>query len=247
MTAQAVSRQYRRLSFGDVSSTNTLAMEAARSGDPGNLWITAERQVEGRGRRGRAWISERGNLYASWLGIEVAPQAALAQLPFVASLAIRNTVARFVGSHAQTKWPNDVLAGGRKLVGILLESSRLVDGRTAMVMGCGINIEHKPEDAPYAVTSLRDEGYRGGSEPVFETLADEWSRQLERFARGSNFDDIRRDWLKDAVGVGLPCTVRLSDRTLEGTFERLERDGRLRLALADGSTMPISAGDIFFS
>ncbi|MER0239192.1 biotin--[acetyl-CoA-carboxylase] ligase [Fulvimarina sp. MAC8] len=246
---QAGSTRYRRLSFADVSSTNTLALEAARSGDPGDLWITGERQLEGRGRMGRKWVSESGNLYASWLGIDIAPPAELAKLPFVASLAVRNAVERFIepSAHAQTKWPNDILIDGKKLVGILLESCRLPDGRQIIILGCGINIEHKPSDAPYGVTSLRDEGYRSGTEPVFEALADEWHRQVTRFDAGVNFPQIRNEWLDHAVGLGKPCTVRLHDRTLTGTFETLDADGRLILGLADGTKQSISAGDVFFA
>ncbi|MEN3791863.1 biotin--[acetyl-CoA-carboxylase] ligase [Fulvimarina sp. MAC3] len=246
---RAGSMGYRRLAFADVSSTNTLALEAARSGDQGNLWVTGERQLEGRGRMGRKWVSEAGNLYASWLGIDVAPQAELGKLPFVASVAIRDAVARFVEPPAetQTKWPNDILVDGKKLVGILLEASRLADGRHVLILGCGINIAHKPDDAPYGVTSLRDEGFRGTIETVFEALADEWSRQLKRFDAGSNFADIRNDWLSHCVGLGKPCTVRLPDKTLAGSFETLDRDGRLILALANGTKKPISAGDVFFA
>nr|BAT31428.1 probable biotin--[acetyl-coa-carboxylase] synthetase protein [Fulvimarina pelagi] len=198
---------------------------------------------------GRKWVSEAGNLYASWLGIDVAPPAELAKLPFVVSLAIRNAVQRFVEppASAQMKWPNDILIDGKKLVGILLESSRLPSGRQALILGCGINIAHKPSDAPYGVTSLQDEGYRSGPEPVFEVLAEEWHRQLLRFDGGAGFAHIRSDWLEHAVGLSRPCTVRLPDRTLEGIFETLDADGRLILRFADGTRRPISAGDVFFS
>lgn len=198
---------------------------------------------------GRTWVSEAGNLYASWLGIDIAPLSELAKLPFVASLAIRNVVARFIdpSARAENKWPNDILVDGKKIVGILLEASRLPDGRQALVLGCGINIEHKPGDTPYGVTSLRDEGFRGTVDTVFEALADEWDGQLKRFDAGVNFPDIRNDWLDHSVGLGKPCTVRLSDKTLTGTFETLDQDGRLILALADGTRMPISAGDVFFA
>ncbi|RFC65253.1 biotin--[acetyl-CoA-carboxylase] ligase [Fulvimarina endophytica] len=247
--AAASAPTYRRLAFGDVSSTNTIALEAARSGDAGDLWVTAERQIEGRGRMGRRWSSEAGNLFASWMGIDVTPAHELAKLPFVAALAVRNAIERFVepGARVQTKWPNDILVDGKKIVGILLETSRLTTGHTVLVLGCGINVDHHPEDAPYPVTSLRAEGYRSGTQDVFEALALEWQCQLKRFDRGANFGEIRRDWLSHAVGIGGPCTARLTDRTLEGRFEAIDADGRLLLALADGRIIPISAGDIFFS
>lgn len=239
----------RRLAFEDVTSTNTLAREAARSGDPGGLWITAKRQLEGRGRRGRAWVSEAGNLYASLLLIDPAPPQQLAKLPFVVALAVRDALGSLLGTErdVRVKWPNDVLVGGRKCVGILLESERLANGSSAVVIGCGINVAEAPGDLPYQATALSVEGFRGDIESVFEALASAMDRELALFKRGAGFDAVRERWLAHAVGIGSPCTVRLSDRTLEGTFEALDQDGRLLLALANGERMPISAGDVFFS
>ncbi|MCK5932324.1 MAG: biotin--[acetyl-CoA-carboxylase] ligase [Fulvimarina manganoxydans] len=239
----------RRLAFEDVTSTNTLAREAARSGDPGGLWITAARQNEGRGRRGRAWVSEAGNLYASLLLIDPAPPQHLAKLPFVVALAVREALASLLGDERQVKvkWPNDVLVGGRKCVGILLESERLANGSTSVVIGCGINVAEPPSGLPYQATALSLEGFRGDLESVFEALASAMDRELGLFHRGAGFHHARERWLSHAVGVGAACTVRLTNQTIEGTFEALDAEGRLLLALANGERMPISAGDVFFS
>ncbi|MEX6507512.1 biotin--[acetyl-CoA-carboxylase] ligase [Jiella sp. M17.18] len=247
--SRAASSQRRRLALPEVTSTNSVALEAARAGDPGPLWVTAERQSAGRGRRGRAWVSEAGNLYASWLVVDPAPLDQLTNLPLVASLGVRNGIAALLGGdgeRAQVKWPNDVLVSDKKAVGILLESERLPDGRMAVVVGCGVNVAHVPDDAPYGVTSLEREGVLRPLDVVFDTIAGAVEAAFGLFARGAGFAAVRRDWLAHAVGVGGPCRVNLSDRSLEGRFEALDQSGRLLLRQDNGETIAISAGDLFF-
>lgn len=238
----------RLMSLDEVGSTNTVALEAARSGDPGPLWIVAKRQVEGRGRRGRVWVSEPGNLYASWLVVDPAPLRHLSNLPLVASLGVRDGIAALLGERAgavKVKWPNDVLIGGRKTLGILLESERLADGRMAVVVGCGVNVAHVPTDTPYEVTSLSHEGATVDLERVFAEVATGMERAFAGFARGDGFTGIRRSWLAHAAGVGKPCRINLASETLAGRFEALDADGRLILRLDDGSVRAISSGDLF--
>ncbi|MEF2551261.1 biotin--[acetyl-CoA-carboxylase] ligase [Aurantimonas sp. A2-1-M11] len=232
-----------------MSSTNTIALEAARAGDPGPLWVTAERQSAGRGRRGRNWVSERGNLYASWLLLDPAPLAYLSTLPLVASLGVRNALARLLGDRAgnvSVKWPNDVLIDGRKTVGILLESERLADGRMAVVVGCGVNVAHVPGDTPYEVTSLASEGATHDLEGVYDAVAEELERAMALFARGEGFAAVRQEWLSHAVGVGQPCRVNLADGVLTGRFEALDERGLLLLRDEAGRVTAVSAGDLFF-
>ena len=249
MPAEVATGTRRRLALDEVGSTNTVALEAARHGDPGPLWITAERQVEGRGRRGRFWVSERGNLYASWLIVDPSPLAQLSNLPLVASLGVRNGLATLLGDRADTvavKWPNDVLIDGAKCVGILLESERLADGRMAVVIGCGVNIAHMPPEASYGVTSLAREGATLDIETVFDAVARGLDAAMSRFRCGAGFEDIRNEWLRHATGLGAPCRVNLASETLTGRFEALDNEGRLVLMGDDGSRRAISAGDLFF-
>lgn len=239
----------RRLDFAEVGSTNTIALEAARSGDPGPLWVTAERQSAGRGRRGRTWVSERGNLYASLLLIDPAPVAALANLPLVIALGVRDGLASLAGLDDRAvgiKWPNDILVNDRKAVGILLESERLPDGRQAVVAGCGINVAHGPSDLNYEVATLRGAGVTASLDTIFVRLADGVEAALDSWASGRHFGHIRARWLAHARGLGASCRVNLPDgSSVSGIFRDLDADGRLLLELADGTLRPFSAGDLF--
>ena len=111
------------------------------------MWITAARQTAGRGRRGNAWVSEPGNLYASLLLTDAAPAAHLPELCFVVALAVRDalgSVAPELLSRLKLKWPNDLLLDGAKLAGILIEAES-VGGKTITAAGIGVNCVHHPD------------------------------------------------------------------------------------------------------
>lgn len=238
----------RRLTLGAVGSTNSIAMEAARSGDPGPLWVTAERQTEGRGRRGRAWVSESGNLYASLILIDPAPLEAIGQLPLVIAVGLRRALASLPGLEpnlVQIKWPNDILIDGAKCVGILIESERLPTQRQAVVVGMGINVATAPGDAPYGVATLEGAGMRLPLDAVFDAVAASIERTLRQWDGGAGFKYIRQAWLDACVGLGRPIRVNLPDRSIEGVFDALDAQGHLILRHPSGKLEQISSGDVF--
>ena len=115
-------------------STNTEALTLARAGERGPLWVTAGRQSAGRGRRGRSWTSEPGNLFASLLLTEPASPEHWSELSLVAALAIHDTIADLAPAsrpRLAIKWPNDLLLDGAKFAGILAEG----EGATTVVIG----------------------------------------------------------------------------------------------------------------
>lgn len=241
---------FRHVAFAEIGSTNAEALDRARSGDPGGLWITAERQVAGRGRRGRPWVSDKGNLYASVLLVEPCEAALLGQLPFVAVVAAHRAVAEAAGPAAgevTIKWPNDLIFRGRKMTGILLEASRLATGVQAVAVGFGINCVHYPAVSETPATSLLQEGVSIFPERLFTLLAEAFAEALATWDRGRGFAEIRRRWLAAARGIGAAIKVRLVDREIDGIFEAIDADGRLVLKTSDGSRMTISAGDVFFA
>lgn len=247
--AVAVGTSWRVERFAELASTNETALERARAGDPGKLWIVADRQTSGRGRRGRLWVSDVGNLYASALLIDPCEPLHLAELPFVAVAAARAAIAEHAHGAAdrvRIKWPNDLLVDGRKVSGILLESTRLPDGRTAVAIGIGINCQHAPAATETPATSLLAGGIQVYPEVLFEDLARALERGLALWGRGAGFAEVRADWLAHAAGIGSEIRVRLIDSEETGIFEAIDESGRLVLATADGRRRLVSAGDVFF-
>lgn len=255
MIGQKASRRYRaddfrHIAVGDTQSTNSDCLEKARAGDPGLLWITASRQLGGRGRRGRAWISEAGNLYASLLLINAAPVDRIGTLPLAVALAVRRTIASVLPPGApavEVKWPNDVMIGRKKTSGILLEGERLGNGDYALVIGCGINVAHKPENPLYPTTCLAEEGANPGLEELFARLVLNMTDILNIWDESRGVAAIMAEWRTHAMGLGEAIVVNFPDRSISGTFAGIDDDGILQLVTPSGSVIPVAAGDVFFT
>ncbi len=238
---------FRIVRLGLVGSTNDEAMARARAGDPGHLWVLAEAQSRGRGRKGRVWTSPTGNLYASLLLVEPAPRERAAELGFVAGTALAVALRDILAGDTRLaiKWPNDLLFAGAKLSGILLESTVLPDGRFACVAGFGVNCASHPPDTAYGATDLAEIlGHPVAPESVLEPLARAMAGRLDIWAGGANFAAIRAEWLAFAGGLGAMITVVGPSATIEGVFETIDATGRLVLATASGK-VAIEAGDVF--
>jgi BirA family biotin operon repressor/biotin-[acetyl-CoA-carboxylase] ligase len=238
----------RLVSLDEVGSTNAEAFARARAGERGPLWIAARRQTAGRGRRGRAWVSDPGNLYASLLLTDPAPTQRAAELSLVAALAAHDALAEratVLGPRLKLKWPNDVLCDGAKLAGILVEGETLPGGPLAVVIGIGVNCAHHPADTAYPATNLATAGALVPSDNLAPALIAAMARRLAEWDRGENFVAIRAAWLKRAAGLGAPARVRLPEREVDGIAETLDETGRLVLRLADGSRERIAAGEMF--
>jgi BirA family biotin operon repressor/biotin-[acetyl-CoA-carboxylase] ligase len=225
-----------------LGSTNAEALRMARAGERGPMWIVARSQSAGRGRRGRTWVSEPGNLYASLLLIEPSPLDRAAELSFVAALAVHDAVSGRVPGLAQRlalKWPNDGLVDGKKFAGILIEGEG-----TAVVVGIGINCARHPAATDFPATDLATAGIRALPEPLFTALSAAMVRRLAQWNRGEGFAATRADWLARATGLGTSIRVALPDGDRTGRFETVDERGRLVLRLANGATETITAGDV---
>lgn len=234
----------RLITHDSVGSTNEEALRLARGGERGPLWVTATRQTAGRGRRGRTWISEPGNLYASLLLTDPSKPERFPDLSFVAALALHDAItARIPGLSARIvlKWPNDLLIDRNKFVGILVEG----EGPT-VVIGIGVNCAHHPAGTDYPATDLATAGVRTTPDSIFMPLSAAMAARLAQWDRGAGFSAVRADWLARAGGLGKPIRVRAADGELEGHFEGIDGSGRLLLRRASG-VEPVTAGDVFLA
>lgn len=233
--------------FAEIGSTNAEALLRAADGGV-EQWIVADKQIAGRGRRGRQWISEPGNLYSTVLLYDPAPPSLSPQICFVAALALHDAVLDLAPSmdaeRLRLKWPNDVLLDGKKLVGILVEGAAS-GARQAVVVGIGVNCMHHPSDATYPATDLQSSGIAASPAEVFARLAERMMDRLAQWQHGKRFALTREAWLARAGGIGGEIEVRLPDRALRGTFDAIDNDGALVLGLGGGHSELIRAGDVF--
>jgi BirA family transcriptional regulator, biotin operon repressor / biotin---[acetyl-CoA-carboxylase] ligase len=254
-----------------VGSTNDEAAILARKGERGPVWITAEAQTAGRGRRGRSWNSPPGNLYASLLLTDPSPIERAPELAFVAVLAVRDAVlaeAPDLAPHLGFKWPNDLLLRGNKCAGILIEGEVEPPKRVNVVVGIGVNCAHHPFTAaepvdeqtqtgrPHATpfgeqavlfpaTDLHVHGAAVTPAQLFRRLSAAMCQRLAQWDGGRGFIAILGGWLSAARGIGEEIRVREGGSDKVGRFIGLDQAGRLVLETSSGALEKISAGDVF--
>jgi BirA family biotin operon repressor/biotin-[acetyl-CoA-carboxylase] ligase len=189
-------------------------------------------------------VSEPGNLYATLLLTDPGPSGRAPELSFAAALAVHDALAATVPDLAGRltfKWPNDVLLDGAKVAGILIEGEATGQG-IAVAIGIGVNCAHHPGETAYPAADLAGAVAPDDLLPVLSrTLAD----RVAQWRRGEGFAAIRLDWLRRAAGLGGPIRVAEGRAEQGGRFDGLDEAGHLLLALPDGTTQRIAAGDVF--
>ena len=229
---------YRLVRHAEIDSTNCEARRLAEAGERGPVWITTDRQTAGRGRRGRAWEQGERNLAATLL---IHPSGNFAQLSFAAALAVAEMAEAFAPTATITvKWPNDVLADGKKLAGILLES-----GPGWLAIGIGVNLVSHPERTEFPATSLAQLGLKPpSSQDALALLAARFAHWYDAWM-SEGFETLRSAWLARAGGLGAPIRARLPHETRHGLFEGIDATGALLLN-EQGQVRAITAGEVFF-
>lgn len=227
----------------ETGSTNAdlIARLAANERVPEGYWLVADRQVLGRGRQGRMWLDAAGNFMGSTV-VHVSPQDPQpASLSFVAALAVYEVVLARIGmpQELRLKWPNDVLLGGGKFCGLLLEREG-----TGVVIGIGVNLAVAPKVDDRRIRTLAEFGPPPDRDAFAADLAARFDLELGRW-RQFGLESILNRWLAAAHPLDSPVTVHEpSGKTIAGTFDGLEPDGALQLRLADGSVRVIHAGEV---
>lgn len=221
----------RILHFEELDSTNTyLKTHCARL--PDKTVVTAERQTAGRGRYNRKWISQPGGLYFSVL---LKPQTTdfLPNLTQLMALCVCRA-AESCGVKAVLKWPNDVLADGKKLCGILSEAV-MSNGRVAgVVLGAGVNVKQTDlKQAGQAAVSLQELGAPTDRDAFLQQVLELFWRDYPALTQ-RGFETIREPYKQRFVYIGRQISVKNADQTLFGTVQDVSPRGTLILATAKG-------------
>lgn len=227
----------------ETGSTNTDLAARLSAGErvAEGYWLVADRQNAGKGRLGRAWFDATGNFMGSTV-VECRPgDPAPGTLALLAGLVVHEAVAPLIPlpHRAQLKWPNDLLVGGAKLCGILLE--RVGD---SVVVGIGVNLAVAPEVEGRETIALTACGPAPDRDDFARELARCLATELDRW-RGYGLEPLISRWLAAAHPLGTPLSVgEPGEEPLAGTFAGLSPDGALQLRLADGSSRTIHAGEV---
>lgn len=213
------------------------AGEALREG----MWLIADRQSAGRGRRGREWFDGSGNFMGSTVVRSGPGDPPASTLALLAGLAVHEAVSPLVPppQRATLKWPNDVMIGGAKLCGILLEG---LSG--CVIVGIGVNLAAAPQLPNRETIALSAFGPAPDRDVFAASLARQFDLELERW-RSFGLEPMVRRWLASAHPLGTPLLVgEPGDAPLKGSFAGLTSDGALQLRLEDGTCRVIHAGEV---
>lgn len=227
-----------------ISSTNDQARQMAEAGAPEGLLLVAEEQTAGRGRAGRRWLTPPGTALALSLVLRPTLPAALgARLTMLAGVAACEAVELVAGVRASLKWPNDVLIGGRKAGGILVESALRDEDLEFAVLGLGLNVSWAPppEQVDYPATCVDAEAGRAVDRlKLLRALLAGVEARYSVLAGPALFDD----WRARLETLGRPVVVQMDSETWTGQAEAVEADGALLVRTEAGALRRVLAGDV---
>jgi BirA family biotin operon repressor/biotin-[acetyl-CoA-carboxylase] ligase len=234
--------------FAEVTSTNDVAKELARKGVKEGIVVISETQTLGRGRLDRVWVSPQGGI---WFSIVLRPQVhpkEASKLTFVAAVAVARTIREMFELRAEIKWPNDVLIGGKKVCGILTETSTTGEVVDFVVVGIGINanvgLDSFPESLRNSLTSLKQERMvEIAREEFLRALLEEVERYYTILMRKA-FDLILEEWRKLASFLGQYVEITSFDQKTRGQAVNVDSDGSLIIKLTDGRMKKVMTGDV---
>jgi len=245
-TTKVVGRDIRV--FEETTSTNDVIEKLARDGVKEGVVVFAESQTKGRGRLGRKWMSptHQGLWFSVLLRPKLSPQETT-QLTVASATALRRAIKKVTGLAADIKWPNDLLIGGKKVVGILTEMSAEVDCVRHVILGIGVDVNQAdfPPELRALATSLKIAA--GGEKICRAELATEILRELDAdYARigAGKFSQLTDEWETACATIGKKVSVQMGSRLIRGCAEALDDDGALLVRTEHGHLERVIGGDV---
>ena len=232
----------------ETDSTNTDCKKLAEQGAKHGLLCTADTQIAGRGRRGRAWESPKGTSVSMTLLLrpEIKPNQA-PQLTLVMALAVARAISRISGETCSIKWPNDILMKDKKICGILTEMSAEMDYVHYVVIGCGINVNQDmiPEELEKIATSIKIETGKSyqRSELIAEILSN-FEQLYQQFLIHADLSLFIEEYNRYLVNQGRRVRVLDPKAEFEGEALGISPNGELLVRTETGETVEVYAGEV---
>ncbi len=229
----------------ETDSTQTTAKRLAAEPELKDTVVLAERQTGGYGRFQRQWTASRGGIWCSLLLRPAVMPEQVHLITFLISLCVCRAVEHVSGVASLIKWPNDIIAGGKKLAGILTEMSAEIGRVNWVVAGIGINVNNTLPAAleKDAVTLKKAAGRPIGRAALLAAFLDEWDRSFPLFAE-HGFGPFREEYCRRSWLTESSVSVRSGQETVTGTVKGIDEDGALLVGLSNGGTRRIIAGTI---
>lgn len=231
-----------------VDSTNSYAKKIAEEGAESGTWVAADEQTGGKGRRGRGWATAKGANIAMTILLrpQIRPEHA-SRMTLLAAMAVTGAIRRTTGLEAGIKWPNDVVAGGRKVCGILTEMSAEVDYIHYVVIGIGINVNQMefPEEIRQTAGSLAlEKGERVDRALLAAAVVEELERLYEIFLETEDLSALYEEYNQSCVNCGRRIRVLEPGNEYTGTAEGIDPEGELLVVKDSGERVRVYAGEV---
>ncbi|UCG62513.1 MAG: biotin--[acetyl-CoA-carboxylase] ligase [Candidatus Zixiibacteriota bacterium] len=246
LATKVIGRRIR--AYRSVKSTNDIAAQMAQGGEPEGTIVTAEAQTAGRGRLGRVWHSPAGSgVYVSII-LKPSFKPDLAPgLAIMTALALAEAMTVFTKGEVKIKWPNDILIGGRKAAGILTELSAEKNKVEHVIVGVGINVNHRSEDFPAELqkiaTSLRIANRRKASRiNLLKQFLRNFEKEYRRYQKGQ-LATSRKRVLRFSSLLGENVELRFGNKTVSGRVVDIDATGALIIE-KDGIRRPVTSGEV---
>lgn len=229
--------------FTETVSTMDTAKELARKGAPHLSLVLAERQTDGRGRLNREWHSQTGGLWCTLILRPTIPFAYTYQLNFAACVALVETIREETGIRAAVKWPNDILAGRKKIAGLLSEMETHGDMLSFLNIGIGLNVNNDPPQTVENASSIRSLTCRG---VLRQKLVSGFLDRFEDLYNQIPGIDIITMWKAHTSTIGARVAIETHNTRFEGIAVDIDSTGALIINADDGNTKKVIYGDCFY-
>ncbi|MGD2185820.1 MAG: biotin--[acetyl-CoA-carboxylase] ligase [Desulfobacterales bacterium] len=228
--------------YPELTSTMEAAKNLARENCPHFTTVVAGRQISGRGRLNRGWISEEGGLYFTMVLRPDIPPVLSFRISFLASLTMAGILREMFDIDANVKWPNDILINEHKVSGMLSELEAETDRVVFINIGIGLNVNNNPSPNVPAATSLKKIlGREISKKDILARYLDVFEHRL----RTTAFDRVIEEWKQYTVTLNRDVHVVTTHDVFTGKAVDVDDTGALIIRCADGSLQTIRYGDCF--
>ena len=234
--------------FEETVSTNNEIRSLAEQGAPHGTLAVAERQLGGKGRRGRVWTSPAG--VGIWMSMLLRPQIdpmAASMLTLVMALSTRRGIEKATGLKSEIKWPNDLVLNKKKICGILTEMSTELMEIQYVIPGTGINVNQMefPDDIKATATSLRIEsGKIQKRSEIIAAIMEAFEGYYDTFMKTRDMSGLIEEYNANLVNLGNEVCVLDPAGEYRGISEGINKEGALLVRLSDGTLKEIISGEV---
>jgi len=194
-----------------------------------NCIVLSDQQTAGKGRRGNTWFSPKGNIYFSISFNNLLNLKSHFLFSILTAVSIKMTLEKFKAKNIKFKWPNDIFFENKKFSGIILESYKVNDNKSYMIVGCGINIESSPKVLEYSTTYVKKfckiKTLDDFLAEFYEILFFNWNLLIE-----NNYSNLVAIYTKSLMFIGEKITIKMDNNSsISGIFKRVNTDGSLQI------------------